>query len=564
MIKKIIMFLVMFILTLSFSLAIDTTYLYYDFSNPTDYCLIAQNLGSNVDCDKFPTTLLIDSSLGNNFVLPYNINNVTSFDKLSYNIQLNEYRGTNHLVYRPFDDCVNNACGSIGSYYSDLYLYGDNNSIIVDSNSPTVSQVNYNATKKHVLTIVYTTTNASYYIDGVLMQNENRGGGIGVQSRFKGSSIYLGGSLLIYKMSIQEGIHINEFPYSTNSSLFNLTCDTQSCLFYDDFHLNTSVSGYSGYTNTTNVVNNTLFFDSSVEDSTIIEHNFLQTDTYKKIVYYLSFDTNYKTLPQALNFSNNDRETFSTWLKCSDGTYPFNINFDVFSWATYTGNYDYTTFALYDSSYKTLAMFDIKNDDIIVYKFIIDKENNKLSISSKRSDNPYDANLYMFSDIPDVASINIPECNIYTGIALMRRDAYYSNSTYNVGINKILVSGYDFTSNENNGMVFLYTNATTNANATIKTDVAENLQNLAFNFGFKTTASKLLIWFIVLLAILGFIMFSNINATAKSFLAVGFGVGGFVVGWYLGFIPTALLVFLIFAFAILGALIIKNMMSGGN
>lgn len=355
------------------------------------------------------------------------------------------------------------------------------------------------------------------------------------------------------------------FPYVEPSTA--VICSVTNCLFKDDFYTNTSANGYTGSTNITDVQNNTLFFNSYVfNQNTLITHPFISNDTYNKIEYYITFDLNYNTPPLSLNYSvNQNSHTFSTWLNCADGSYPFNLNFDVFSWNTYSGNYDYTTFYgynIFSSGYTPIGLFDTKNGGLMVFRVVIDKTLNKMYIYNTPFTNPLDINVYTFDEQTPIKVIDIPACSVYNSVSLMRRDVDYVNTTYDVGIKQIIVKGDTETSIVVNP--FIYTNATTNANATIKTDIAENLQNTAFNFGFKTTASKLLLWFIILLVITGFIMFSQINNTAKSFLAVTFGIGGFILGWYLGFIPTALLVFIIFAFAIIGALLFKNLMSGGN
>jgi len=115
------------------------------------------------------------------------------------------------------------------------------------------------------------------------------------------------------------------------------------------------------------------------------------------------------------------------------------------------------------------------------------------------------------------------------------------------------------------GLEFLYTNETKNNESTIKTDVGENLHNIAFSGGFKTSATKMLFWFLLMGLCLFFLIHAeNVDNLVKVLGAIFVIVVGFVSGYFLKFIPTIVFAFVLLIFSVVVSIAFVKIFKGDS
>lgn len=368
----------------------------------------------------------------------------------------------------------------------------------------------------------------------------------------------------------------------TNYTTPSAQCTGIYCLFKDDFLNNESLNSYIGtQKDVSNVVNGSVFINTYVYDPyspsrTPLYADFTGTDDFDVIDYYITFDLNYNRIPPELNYtlSQSNSETFATSLVCADDSIPAFINFAFFGSDLYTNNYDLTSVShyLYRNSYIPLATYDYYNGDRAVIRMRYDKNAELVYVTAIDSSSPVNSPMIPFPKTSDYYYSFYTPCTTFKGVEFMRRDTGYPNTTYYIGIDQIqiqaFISNISFPNGNDippdNNPPFIYTNQTQQNESIIIGDIGESLRNTAFSFGFKTTSSKLLLWSIIIIIVIVLVVAMDVSVAVKTYLALSSFILTFILGWYLGFIPTALLVFMIFISAIVGALLIRNMMSGGN
>jgi len=92
----------------------------------------------------------------------------------------------------------------------------------------------------------------------------------------------------------------------------------------------------------------------------------------------------------------------------------------------------------------------------------------------------------------------------------------------------------------------------------------EGLHNVAYMFGFKTTASKVVFFIFMLIILIFALLQSNAPASAKTIGIIFIIIGGIFGGWKWEFIPTSFIVIILFLLAIIGALVFTNLFKGGG
>lgn len=339
-------------------------------------------------------------------------------------------------------------------------------------------------------------------------------------------------------------------------------CPADHCLFYDDYsdysdNADLSNYGYSLNTETAIIKDNLLYLNSSSDIYPRIYHNFTGEDNYNKIENIIVFSIN-GTEPTPDNLENQPISYFLATI-CDNGNDAHIIHF-AFSKDTEKCSENETRLGMYSYSSesakpKTFGYYCYPNNEDIVIKNTFNDDNQNIEILA------YYESFFSENFNPEsLFSIDYrTTCNSFKGFEIGRRDFSNPVNIDFLGIKKLTYYGIV---TQETGDEFIYTNETTINDSIVKTDVGEELHNVAFTLGFKKDSTKLLFWLLFSIFIMmGFV--SGISEYVESKVALSMisliaGFLLFVTGFYLGFIGLSVFVFGILVIVIiLIALIIR-------
>lgn len=522
---------------------------------------IYKNITFNMRARLINTNPYNNSGYYQNYIMPFSYDYIGNNPKSYKGILVNDEISGNISFLSSVDSEPSNY-GVLykETYYSNLFLNDYHNfSIFIDGTANTQSlYIDGNFIFSSSLSLNNNELNKIQFYTKEITNNPNS---------------YL--NMEIDKIIIMENKHINNFDYFNNLSqevyINTPECSETNCLFSDKFNVNTLQNGWIRNTNVTIVNNSQLFFNPSTLTNPIIYHTFFNNDVYNSVYYYLTFKLNYFDLPQSMNLSLNQNNgyIYSTDLICDNSNLSvYNLKMYVYGNVNNPLETDFYVFTNNNNFINPIGTYTVNNGDTVVFRFLYSKVTQKFLISEQSSSYPlFSINrLYDFGNILMDAHDFQNECDKFSGVVLQRAD-YNSNLTiYDIGIDNVLIQGNQPANTEINQYPFVYENQTTLNESLIKTDVGETLQNIAFSIGFKTTATKILFWFMIMLLLIFLVLVkgNDLGSIGKTVLISFIIILGIILGWYLGFIPTVILVFLIFCIAVLGAILIQKLISGGS
>lgn len=155
----------------------------------------------------------------------------------------------------------------------------------------------------------------------------------------------------------------------------------------------------------------------------------------------------------------------------------------------------------------------------------------------------------------------LQQCSLMGGVTIERRDSTQVDGF--VGIDRIYYYG-QVTQTGDDDFIFEHQNETLRNESLIKTDLDEDLHNMANTLGFRSVGMQILFWILLSGALIMMFVSEFEDKQAKTII-IFFGVVLMVaVGWYIKFIPTILFMFIIFVIAVFGALAIQRLLSSSN
>lgn len=346
-----------------------------------------------------------------------------------------------------------------------------------------------------------------------------------------------------------------------------LTCPFDNCLFYDnyeyvDYH-DLSEELYTLNTDSAVIINNTLYLNSSDDDYPRIKHNFLVDDEYNEIESFIVWEhEDYSEVPSHLE---NQSITYYISALCDSGidVSLFNIAFRKDEILCGNESLRMGLYSIIDGIPETYGYYCYPMGEQPIVKTVYHDDTQIMDIVAYYDD-------YLQEGFLPEALFHMDyqtSCDTFTAFEIGRRDYDNIINTEYIGID--LIYYYGIEDEIIDTVDFEYTNETNQSTAYIKTEIGEELHNLAFTLGFKKTSSKILFWFIVMvlmtLFIAGFCAREKIDASAQK-LVTGFClIIGVITGWYTGFLPSILLAFLIFIVSVAGAVVLMRLINqSGN
>ena len=336
------------------------------------------------------------------------------------------------------------------------------------------------------------------------------------------------------------------------------------CLFYDNFNYadfyDLTQREYDITSSSFFVQDEILYSYRNYSALTKIQHNLEITDyPYDEVESVYTFDIANKITPVSMDLDNETTRYIIYRLKdYCDTTQTSYIQLTFFRFYNHTSSVWKTLANVYVFEFgvpKQLGTFTFQNGETFDVK-------NRMNFETKRGFIIIEKDDIFLSEMSlnygyDLGS----DCKV-NNFAVSRDGAFNTDDTF-IGIKSIAYSGILGEIGDED-YSYLYTNQTTQDDAHIKGDVGEYINNWAFTLGFKTTASKLFFWLIILIILSLLISQVDASPSIKGF-AVGFVIIlGIIVGWYFKFIPTIILVFLMFIVSILGAFMYHKSIGGGS
>lgn len=352
-------------------------------------------------------------------------------------------------------------------------------------------------------------------------------------------------------------------------------CPVAHCLFYDEFSyvdnfdLSQSPADYSEYTEKAIIKDNRLYFNSTWEIGSYakIRHEFIP-NSYRVVTGFTQFKISDNPTPDSMDLDiGNQPIVYSITTYCNDtNDYVTLYNIYLFNDKSFSLSENMTIVNIYTKNPNTgnmviLGTFTVRNGDYFALKNKIDLDKNRVylnMITQEELTRGY-AGDSMFN-----IELEMPCSNNLNAVQISRLDTYNENSSLHVGIEKIMYYGYSEMGQDNDTYNFKYGNKTTQEDSIVKDDVGEVLHNTAFTLGFKSNASKLFFWSIIMLFAMFMLLHSNAPANAKTFGAVGIFVMFLVSGFYFKFVSSIVFTFILFIIAVIGAIAFTMLFKGGS
>lgn len=353
------------------------------------------------------------------------------------------------------------------------------------------------------------------------------------------------------------------FPEILEEEFIPLNCPIDGCLFYDDF------SHYGNFGNISDgdwvfnpesaiIYNGKLFLNSSY-DFPIIQHD-LKNNNYDIVTGIVEFKSNISITPKTLNSTNPVTYAINTYCDTNNIVYSYNIYiFNDESFTSDNGTLIYNVYTLKDGKLRQLATLVTDNGETLIIKNAFDITNQKVSLDYVTAEDLQSGFVPSLEFTQDFFT----PCSDISYTEIERRDN--RDIDYFIGIDRIFYYGEDtIISNDNDDEIYQNVDKIEVNDSFIKSNLDENLHNVANTLGFRTTAGKLAFWLVIMFFFVIAIYQSPAPDAVKKYGGAFFLISFTVLGWYLKFIPTILFMFLIFIIAIVGALVYHKTFVGSS
>lgn len=337
-----------------------------------------------------------------------------------------------------------------------------------------------------------------------------------------------------------------------------LDCPIDNCIQYDDFNDN-DVSDWDDLTDTAILDSGILYFDST-EDFKYITDSFVNHD-YDIIVGITEFSFNDSITPTEIDIDTaGGFIAYGIYTNCADDRTAYLYNVFITRDDDYTGSENRSVVNVYtyqDGDARQLGTLVVDNGDTLIIKNSFDYQNQRVGLNFL-TDKDVTAGFN-----PDITFTQdfLQQCSLMGGVTIERRDSTQVDGF--VGIDRIYYYG-QVTQTGDDDFIFEHQNETLRNESLIKTDLDEDLHNMANTLGFRSVGMQILFWILLSGALIMMFVSEFEDKQAKTII-IFFGVVLMVaVGWYIKFIPTILFMFIIFVIAVFGALAIQRLLSSSN
>lgn len=355
----------------------------------------------------------------------------------------------------------------------------------------------------------------------------------------------------------------SELSEEEGEAVSDLICPIANCLYYDDFNYddgsNLVSQNYGGFPTQAIVYDSKLYFNSTFYPYLPeISYNLID-NVYDTITGVTQFRVNFSETPVELQ---EDYLVFFNTVQCEDTGTVFMWNVYLFQdlqWSLSNNRTVANIYYIEDGKLRLLGTFTIDNGDYFSVKDRYDLNNGVAYLDIIKEADVEDGFLpeNTFS-----AELNF-QCDKMISFEFGRRDVEHQSLDYFVGVDKKFYYGGkdDLTSDT---LDFEYTNATTQANAIIKTEISEEVHNMAFTLGFKTEKTKLAFWFLLTFFFVAILLKSSAPSQAKTLGTSGIFIFMMIIGFYWKFINVVVFTFMIFVVSVIGALVYTRLLKDGG
>ena len=333
-----------------------------------------------------------------------------------------------------------------------------------------------------------------------------------------------------------------------------IACDFANCIFFDDYSID-RVTNYYSYEDFPDfyLYENNFYFENS-GNKEVITYEF---DDYTSDEMYIQiiFDIN--------RTGNKINPTDS-------------INYVI---SPLCGNIETQSFIF---SFYNLSEYHNENETMLISTYYNPFENDLQTFSQ---------NIYQFEENPQIiikydngvnkVYMRTEEYSSFFDVVTNVNWNYETAQNNNCSIDRVRIERTDSNSQEGYiGIEALLTydvtiediteeyydsdfNTTSKNESIIKDDLEDLLQKASSSLGFRSTGMKIVFWIIIIIVFIIFAIESlNAQGSAKNIIIGFLGLSLFITGWYLGFIPTALFIFLIFISAVVSAFVVQQKFTG--
>ena len=356
---------------------------------------------------------------------------------------------------------------------------------------------------------------------------------------------------------VQSGAHINEdLYYAPNSCPFDL------CLFYEDYinedytllH-NTLNYDYTGNTDLCYIKNQKLYFNTTNSTETPYFQYTLPLDDknkYNNLIFNIEFSIfNY------LDGINNQPVVYAvSLLSLSDVSI-----IDNYVYLTQLNNGSIELLVT-DLKGNTLIFdnFPFNSDKILQYDINFDTQ--RVNIKSISESNLFTGSFGSYSQV-----FNNP-VNYFDNFQIGRIDYTDNISVMEYsGINTISLYGADFNF-EISKDTEIYKNVTAiyevDNNASLP-PVKKSIHEFASFLCFRNADGRIIfVLFFIFIGLISIAKMKNIDTRTKTILAVVIPVLIMFIFWYLEFIPTSIIIIMVFIFSVIGAIFLRRLFGGSE